>query len=174
MTEERIQAYDKVKYVLTNAPLLFMPDWKLTFKLYMDKCGKYLGAALHQAQIVNDKPHEGPVCFISRKIKPIEARNGESQMECHCLVWALEKLHYYLDDSVFEVITYCNAVRSLLNIKNPNRHMLRCQISIHEYRGNITIAHKAGNIHKTADGLSRCTLLNTPDNPAYVPENEDP
>ncbi|MBW0546068.1 hypothetical protein O181_085783 [Austropuccinia psidii MF-1] len=95
-------------------------------------------------------------------------------MECLCLVWDLETLHYYLYSSVFEVITYCNAVESLLNIKTPNRHMLRCQISIEEYRGNMSILHKAGNIHKNADGLSRWELTNTPDNPAYVPANAEP
>ncbi|MBW0517151.1 hypothetical protein O181_056866 [Austropuccinia psidii MF-1] len=31
--------------------------------------------------------------------------------------------------------------------------MLRWQIAIHEYRGNMTIVHKAGNIDKNADGL---------------------
>ncbi|MBW0581150.1 hypothetical protein O181_120865, partial [Austropuccinia psidii MF-1] len=174
MTQERIQAYDKIKYALTNAPLLLMPDWKLPFKLYIDACGEGLGAALHQAQIVNDKPYEGPICFISRQIKPTEARYGASQMECLCLVWALEKLHYYLDGSVFEVITDCNAVKSLLNMKTPNRHMLRWQIAIQEYRGNMTIVHKAGNIHKNADGLGRWALPNKPDSPAYVPTSAEP
>ncbi|MBW0522659.1 hypothetical protein O181_062374 [Austropuccinia psidii MF-1] len=47
--------------------------------------------------------------------------------------------------------------------------MLRWQISIQEYRCNITIVHEAGNIEKNADGLSRWALPNTPDNPAYVP-----
>ncbi|MBW0493967.1 hypothetical protein O181_033682 [Austropuccinia psidii MF-1] len=90
-------------------------------------------------------------------------------MEGLYLVWELEKLHYYLDGSVFEVITDCNAVKSLLNMKTPNRHILRWQISIQEYRGNMTIVHKAGKIHKNADGLSMWALANTPDNPAYVP-----
>ncbi|MBW0551868.1 hypothetical protein O181_091583 [Austropuccinia psidii MF-1] len=62
-------------------------------------------------------------------------------MECLCLVWELEKLHYYIDASVLEVIKYCNAVRSLLNMKTLNRNMLRC----------------------------RWALDNTPDNPAYGP-----
>ncbi|MBW0565944.1 hypothetical protein O181_105659 [Austropuccinia psidii MF-1] len=54
-------------------------------------------------------------------------------------------------------------------MKTPNRHMLRWQIAIQEYRGNMTIAHMAGNIHKNADGLSRWALANTPDTSAYVP-----
>ncbi|MBW0509078.1 hypothetical protein O181_048793 [Austropuccinia psidii MF-1] len=95
-------------------------------------------------------------------------------MECLSLVWALEKQHYYLDGSVFEVITYFNAVKSLLDIKTPNRHMLRWKISIKEYRGNMNIFHKSGNIHKISDGLGRWALANTPDNPAHIPLEAEP
>ncbi|MBW0550167.1 hypothetical protein O181_089882 [Austropuccinia psidii MF-1] len=86
MTQERIQEYENIRYALTNASLLLMPDLKLPFKLYIDACGEVLGEALHQVQTVNDKPYEGPICFISRQIKPIEARYGASQMEFLCLV----------------------------------------------------------------------------------------
>ncbi|MBW0466102.1 hypothetical protein O181_005817 [Austropuccinia psidii MF-1] len=95
-------------------------------------------------------------------------------MECLCLVWALEKLHYYLYGSVLEVITEFNAMKSLLNMKPPKRHMLRWQIAIQEYRGNMTIVHKEGNIHKNDDGGSRWELANTPDNPDYVPLEAEP
>ncbi|MBW0560544.1 hypothetical protein O181_100259 [Austropuccinia psidii MF-1] len=36
----------------------------------------------------------------------------------------------------------------------------------------MTIANKSGNIHKNADGLSRWALANTPENPAWVPQEE--
>ncbi|MBW0474884.1 hypothetical protein O181_014599 [Austropuccinia psidii MF-1] len=52
--------------------------------------------------------------------------------------------------------------------------MLRWQIAIQEYRGNMTIAHKYGNINKNADGLSRWPLPNDIDNPAYVQEEASP
>ncbi|MBW0562451.1 hypothetical protein O181_102166 [Austropuccinia psidii MF-1] len=97
MTEERVKTYEELKNSLTNALFLLIPDWKLPFKLYMDSCGEGLGTALHQTQIINDKPVEGPICFISRQMKPTEARYGASQIKCLCLGWALEKLHYYLD-----------------------------------------------------------------------------
>ncbi|MBW0498378.1 hypothetical protein O181_038093 [Austropuccinia psidii MF-1] len=174
ITQERITAYEKVRKALTEAPLLLIPDWNIPFKLYIDECGDVLGEALHQVQIIDDKPIEGPVCYISRQIKPTEARYGASQMECLFLVWALEKLHYYIDGSAFEVITDCNAMKSLFNIKNPNRHMWRWKIAIQEYKGNMTIVHKSGNIHKNSDGLSRWALANTPDNPAYVPLEAEP
>ncbi|MBW0559247.1 hypothetical protein O181_098962 [Austropuccinia psidii MF-1] len=110
-----------------------MPDWNIPFKLYIDSCGDRLGAALHQVQIIDDKPTERPVCYISRQNKPTEARYGAIQMECLCL-----------------------------------------QIAIKEYRGNMTIVHKAGNIHKNSDVLRRWALANTPDNPAYVPLEAEP
>ncbi|MBW0545131.1 hypothetical protein O181_084846, partial [Austropuccinia psidii MF-1] len=37
----------------------------------------------------------------------------------------------------------------------------------------MTIVHKEGNIHKNSYGLSRWELSNTPDNPAYVPLEEE-
>ncbi|MBW0577474.1 hypothetical protein O181_117189 [Austropuccinia psidii MF-1] len=130
MPQERIKAYVKIKKALKEAPLLLMPDWNIPFKWYIDACGDGLGEALNQVQIIDHKPTKGPVCYISRQIKPKEARYGASQMECLCLVWELQKLHYYLDGSVFEVITDCNAMKSLLNMRTPNRHMLRWQIAI--------------------------------------------
>ncbi|MBW0502656.1 hypothetical protein O181_042371 [Austropuccinia psidii MF-1] len=169
MTQERIKAYEKIRKALTEALLLLMPYWNIPFKVYIDSCGDGLGAALHQVQIIDYKPTEGQVCYISRQIKPTEARYGASKMECLCLVWALEKLHYYLYGSVFEVITDCNAMKSLLNMQTSNRHMLKWQIAIQEYRDNMCIFHKVGNIHKNADGLSRWALANNTDNQAYVP-----
>ncbi|MBW0532414.1 hypothetical protein O181_072129 [Austropuccinia psidii MF-1] len=174
MTVERVKAFESLRQSLTTAPLLLMPKFKLPFKLYIDASGDGLGAALHQVQIINDKPVEGPICFISRKIKPTETRYGVSQMECLCLVWALEKLNYFLEGCAFEEITDCTTVKSVLNMKTPNRHMPRWQIGIKEDRGNMTIAHKDGNIHKNADGLSRWQLPKNIDNPAYVPEEASP
>ncbi|MBW0586513.1 hypothetical protein O181_126228 [Austropuccinia psidii MF-1] len=95
-------------------------------------------------------------------------------MECICIVWALEKLNSFLEGCAFEMITDFTAVKSLLNMKKPNRHILRWKIAIQEYRANMTIVHKDGNIHKNADGISRWPLPNNIDNPAYVPEEPSP
>ncbi|MBW0582000.1 hypothetical protein O181_121715 [Austropuccinia psidii MF-1] len=174
MTVDRLKAFESLRQSLTTASLLLMPNFKLPFKLYIDESGDGLGAALHQVQILNDKPVEGPICFISRQIKPTEARYGASQVECLCLFWALEKLNYFLEGCAFEVTTDFTAVKALLSMKTPNRHMLRWQIAIQEYRGNMTIVHKDGNIHKNTDGLSRWTLPNDINNLAYVPEEASP
>ncbi|MBW0564128.1 hypothetical protein O181_103843 [Austropuccinia psidii MF-1] len=86
MTVDRVKAFRSLRQTLTTAPLLLIPGFKLPFKLFIAESGDWLGAALHQVQIINDKPVEGLICFISRQIKPTEARYGASQMECLCLV----------------------------------------------------------------------------------------
>ncbi|MBW0469634.1 hypothetical protein O181_009349 [Austropuccinia psidii MF-1] len=48
--------------------------------------------------------------------------------------------------------------------------MLRWQIAIQEYRGNINIIYKEGKSHTNADGLRRWSLYNLEGNPAYDPE----
>ncbi|MBW0477268.1 hypothetical protein O181_016983 [Austropuccinia psidii MF-1] len=48
--------------------------------------------------------------------------------------------------------------------------MLRWQISIQGYRGNMTIIYKEGRSHTNADGLSRWPLANVKRNPAYYAE----
>ncbi|MBW0537853.1 hypothetical protein O181_077568 [Austropuccinia psidii MF-1] len=174
MTFDKVKAFESLRQALTTAPLLLMPEFNLPFNIYIDASGDGLGAVLHQVQIINDKPVEGPMCFISRKIKPTESRYGASQMEFLCLFWALENLTYFLEGCVFEVITDCTPFKSLLNRKTPNRHALRWQISIQKYRGNMTIVHKDGNIHKNEDGLSIWKLPNNIDNPAYVSEEDSP
>ncbi|MBW0524518.1 hypothetical protein O181_064233 [Austropuccinia psidii MF-1] len=80
MTQETIQTYEKIRKNLTEAPLLLMPYWNITFKLYIDACVDGLGAALYQVKIIDDKPTERPDCYISRQIKPTETRYSASQI----------------------------------------------------------------------------------------------
>ncbi|MBW0549758.1 hypothetical protein O181_089473 [Austropuccinia psidii MF-1] len=76
MTQERTKSYEKIRKALTEAPLLLMPYWNILFKLYIDACGDGLAEALHQVQIIDEKPTEGPVCYISRQIKPTKSKWG--------------------------------------------------------------------------------------------------
>ena len=132
MTHPRILDYEQLKKALTTAPVLAQPDYDLPFILYIDACLDGLGAALHQEFLINDKIVEKPILYISRQIKPTEKRYGASQMECLALVWSLEKLHYYLEGSRIIVFTDCTAVKTLMNMQTPNRHMLRWQTAIQQ------------------------------------------
>ncbi|MBW0540807.1 hypothetical protein O181_080522 [Austropuccinia psidii MF-1] len=61
-------------------------------------------------------------------------------------------------------------LKSFLNRKTTNRHILRWQIAIQVYRGNLTIILNEGRSHNNADGLRRCPLDNVKSNTDYQPE----
>ncbi|MBW0580360.1 hypothetical protein O181_120075 [Austropuccinia psidii MF-1] len=171
ITKERRVAYERNKHELKNAPVLILHTFELPLRLYIDaECSQGLGAALHQRQIVDGEPREGVICDISTKLKDSEARYGATQPECLCLVWALENLHYYLEGAVFEVYTYFTSSKYLLKMKTTNTQMLRWQIAIQQYRGNMTIIYKEGKSYTNPDGLRRWPLDNVKSNPAYDPE----
>ncbi|MBW0495528.1 hypothetical protein O181_035243 [Austropuccinia psidii MF-1] len=120
--------------------------------------------------MVDGEPRERVIFYISTQLKDSESRYGATQTECLCLVWALEKLHYYLEGAVFEIYTDFTALKFLLNMKTTNRHLLRWKIAIQEYRGNMTIIYKEGKSHNNADGLRRWPLDDVESNAAYYPE----
>ncbi|MBW0534431.1 hypothetical protein O181_074146 [Austropuccinia psidii MF-1] len=82
----------------------------------------------------------------------------------------MAKIHSYLEGAVFEVYTDCMALKSVLKMKTTNRHMLRWQTAIREFRGNMIIIYKEVKSHSNADGLSRWPLDNSKSNPACDPE----
>ncbi|MBW0514980.1 hypothetical protein O181_054695 [Austropuccinia psidii MF-1] len=107
MNSYRVKAFEYLGQALTTAPLLLMPEFKLSFRIYIDSSGDGLGAEIHQVQSINEKPVEGPICFISRKIKPAEARYGKVKWS----VDALGKPHYFPERCVFEVMTDLTTVK---------------------------------------------------------------
>ncbi|MBW0477635.1 hypothetical protein O181_017350 [Austropuccinia psidii MF-1] len=119
------------------------PDFEPPFKLHIDKsCSQGLGAELHQRKIVDGKPREGVICYISGKLKKSEARYGETKTEDLYLVLELDKLHYYLEGSMCQFYTDCTALKYLVNMKTIKRHMLRWKIAIQEYRGSMKTIYK--------------------------------
>ncbi|MBW0553856.1 hypothetical protein O181_093571 [Austropuccinia psidii MF-1] len=80
-TKEGRDAYERIKYELTNAPVHILHDFELPFKLYIDaECSQVLGAAVHQRQIVDDEPREGVIFYISRQLKDSEASYGSPRL----------------------------------------------------------------------------------------------
>ncbi|MBW0495407.1 hypothetical protein O181_035122 [Austropuccinia psidii MF-1] len=102
ITKERSNACERIKHELTNAPVLILPEFELPLNLYIDaSCNQGLGAAVHKRRIVDGEPRKVLICYISRQQKVSEDRYGATQTECLFLVWALQKLHYYLEGAVF-------------------------------------------------------------------------
>ncbi|MBW0553838.1 hypothetical protein O181_093553 [Austropuccinia psidii MF-1] len=85
MTVDRVKASKSLRQALTTAPLLMMPDFKLPFKLYIYSSGDGLGSALHQVQIINDKPVEGPICSYLGKSNQLKLDMGQVRLSVYAL-----------------------------------------------------------------------------------------
>ena len=79
------QAFDKLKQLLTNAPVLAFRNFEQDFILETDASGEGLGAVLAQ------KHGDGavrPVAFVSRTLQPHENNYGATELEGLGVVWA--------------------------------------------------------------------------------------
>jgi hypothetical protein len=168
-TDVEEAAFEASKQALVDAVELHYPRFNEPFEAHTDASIQGLGAGLYQHQ-------DGklvPLAFISRLLRDAEHRYGATQLECLCVVWALEKYHFYIDGQDVTIVTDCIALRSLLTARWVNRLMLRWQVAIMEHRGHLTFIHRAGKSNLAADALSRHPLPNDTTNPAAHLDPDD-
>ncbi|GAA5905634.1 hypothetical protein JCM5296_000534 [Sporobolomyces johnsonii] len=159
-------AFETMKTMLLNAPVLGQPNYDLPFDLATDASVIGVGACLEPTQEIDGEKRKVVICYISHQLKPSEEKDSMPQLECLAVVWALEKLHVFLDGTHFTVWPDAQALRSLMDMHSPSRHMLRWQLAIQECRGHMHIRHRPGKANGSADGLSRFPLPNDASNPA--------
>ncbi|MBW0494420.1 hypothetical protein O181_034135 [Austropuccinia psidii MF-1] len=142
MIAGRVKAFQSLRHTVTTPPILLMPDAKLPLKINIDASGYGLGPALHQVQIINQKHVKGPLLSYLGKSNLLNPDMEKFKWNINVFFGNWKKFNYFLEGFVFEAVIDCTAVKSPLNMKKPNRNILRWQIGIQEYRGNMTILHK--------------------------------
>ena len=82
------QAFEQLKKLCTEAPMLAYPDFMKPFKLHIDACDRGLGAILYQ-----DQPDgkEKPISFASRSLNKAESNYPAHKLEFLALKWAVTK-----------------------------------------------------------------------------------
>ena len=91
---EAREAFDRLKGVCLQGPILAFPDFNKPFLLEMDASGKGLGAVLSQNQ--SDGRYY-PIAYASRIMSEMEQRYHSNKQEFLALKWAVtEQFHEYL------------------------------------------------------------------------------
>ena len=85
-TPECQDAFEKLKTLCTEAPVLAYPNFTKPFKLHIDACDRGLGAILYQDQ---PSGQEKPVSFASRSISKAESNYPAHKLEFLALKWAV-------------------------------------------------------------------------------------
>ena len=150
------QAFDKVKTLITSAPVLNYYDPQAELVIQCDASEKGLGAALLQ--------HGKPVAYASRALTDAETRYAQIEKEMLAVCYSLEKFHQYTFGRHTRIDSDHKPLESIIKkplSKAPKRlqgMLLRAQ----QY--DIEIVYKRGKDMHIADMLSRSYLPNTESN----------
>ncbi|GKD39454.1 reverse transcriptase domain-containing protein [Tanacetum coccineum] len=92
LSKEWIQAFDKLKRELTQAPIMIKPDWSLPFEVMCD-ASDYAVEAVSRQRI--DK-HFKPIHYASKTINEAQENYTTTEKELLAVIFAFDKLHQYL------------------------------------------------------------------------------
>lgn len=148
-TEERIEAWNSVKRIFSEDILLRHIDWEKTMYLTTDASIVGVGAWIGQK---DEKGIIHPVICISKKLSPIQRRWSATKRELFALVWAMNKLRYYLLGRKFVARVDHKPLVGL--VQNKMTLMLENWMdTILEF--NFTTQYYPGEENGFADALSR-------------------
>ena len=146
-------AFEHIKALLVNKPVLTAPNFSKQFQLAVDASGRGAGAVLMQtdASGVNK-----PVCYFSKKFTSGQQHYSTVEKEALALVLALQHFDVYLGTTSFPIRVWTdhNPLIFLGKMKNKNQRLMRWSIILQEY--DLDINHVRGKDNVIADALSRC------------------
>ena len=143
------KAFDTLKRMITEKPILRIPDISRPFVLRTDASNIGLGAVLLQ-------PYDGqyfPVSYASRKLLDREKNYSAIEKEGLALVWAVEKFRQYLYGIEFTLQTDHRPLVYINSAKFENSRVMRWALMLQNYR--IHMESIKGSDNFGADYMSR-------------------
>ncbi|GFW74487.1 retrovirus-related Pol polyprotein from transposon 297 [Trichonephila clavipes] len=154
-TTECENAFRELKGKLIDKPVLYAPNFEREFIVQTDASNAGMGAVLTQ---LTEQGEEHPILYLSKKFSEVEKRYCTTEKECASIVFAIKRLHYYLDGNSFLVMTDHNPLVWLNRNVSSNPRLMRWALALQPY--NFRIVHRSGKSHKNADSLSRSVIDN--------------
>ncbi|CAN6726820.1 unnamed protein product [Malus baccata var. baccata] len=148
-------AFNKLKDLLTSAPIITAPDWTIPFELMCDASNYTVGVVLGQRR--KKLPHV--IYYASRTLNDAQLNYATTEKELLAVVFALEKFRSYLIGA--KVIVYSNhsALKYLLSKKEAKPRLIRWVLLLQEF--DLEILDKKGRENVVADHLSRLVNAST-------------
>ena len=142
-------AFNKLKQLLTTAPILAYPDNHSEFILDTDASNTGIGAVLSQIQ----NGEERVVAYASRTLNKHQIKYCTTYKELLAVITFIRQYRHFLWGRHFTVRTDHASLIWLKNFKNPEGMLARWLSILETY--DFQIVHRPGRLHSNADSLSR-------------------
>ena len=150
-SEECKEAFEKLKDVLANRPILAIARMDKPFKIYCDASGFAIGGILAQD---DDDGKEHVVEYFSRCLKGAEVHYAITEKECLAVVASVVKFKPYVYGEKFEIITDHAALKWLSTLgETGTGRLVRWALYLQAF--DYQIKHRPGTAHANVDALSR-------------------
>ncbi|KAM5578073.1 hypothetical protein ABKV19_008411 [Rosa sericea] len=150
------EAFDKLKELLTSAPIMLPPDWSLPFELMCDASDYAVGAVLGQRK--DKRPYA--IYYASRTLNDAQMNYSTTEKELLAVVFALEKFRSYLLGTKVIIYTDHAALKYLMTKKEAKPRLIRWILLLQEF--DVEIKDKKGSENVVADHLSRLVHAEDP------------
>ena len=145
------EAFDNLKSLLTQKPVLITPNFEKPFSITVDSSDEGTGAVLYQKD-KNEIDH--PVCYFSKKFNSHQRNYSTIEKECLGLVLALQQFDFYISNSTYPIVVYTDHnPLTFLSKTTKNQRLLRWSLFLQSY--NLELYHIKGKDNVLADALSR-------------------
>jgi len=150
---EQKQAFQRLKEIISQKPVLHLYKQGAKLELYTDACKLGFGAILFQQ---SDDGNFHPIHYMSRKTSAVEEKYCSYELEVLAIVEALKKFRNYLMGTKFKIVTDCLAFTMTMNKKDLTAKIARWALFLDTF--DYTIEHRPGNRMQHVDALSRNTV----------------
>ncbi|GFW88904.1 transposon Tf2-9 polyprotein [Trichonephila clavipes] len=149
--QPQMEAFEKLKKLLTESPVLSIFQQGRTTELHTDASQQGYGAVLLQ-EAEDGKLH--PVQYMSQKTTTAEEKYSSYELEVLAVVNALKKFRTYLLGNPFKIITdSVQLFNRLWTKKDLVTRIVRWGLLLEEY--DYEIVHRSGQRMQHVDALSR-------------------
>ena len=148
-TEECQIAFEHLKHLCNQTPILAYANYTKPFKLHTDASENGLGAILYQKQ---DDGMEHVIAYASRTLSKSEQNYDAHKLEFLALKWSItERFHEYLYGRHFEVYTDNNPLTYILTTAKLDATGQRWVVSLANH--NFKIFYRSGKLNVEVDAL---------------------
>ena len=150
-------AFDKLKSIICNSPVLRTPNWNKPFIIRADASNFAAGVCLAQDFDCNNSVEEHPIAYASCKFTDSQKMWSTIEKECYAILYGCKVFDFYVFGSKIVVYSDHNPLKYLTINAPKNARLTRWVLAMQRY--DFELKHIKGEDNKVCDALSRLDIV---------------